>query len=539
MLVVVTVYRPALITQLYHTIDPPHNATPTRSDGTQAKRRKMSDSLSTLVRATGHGAHLARVQALQVLIMLVDRHWDDVHLEAQLDIRQTVLSFLDEDEPNIQSWALIGISALVAKTSTDTAVAQDLALPTSSAQVHRHQSEATEYARAWSHAIRKSSLATVSRSACHAANAILLSNKIDPSIVLKDIGSLLRNIDIQGPPYPHDSVCALINEAVCVARKDVRLYSMNLEEKVISWAAKWNAVEGTRGKGRADQHAPADILPLLCNVTHLANTVIAHPTTLDLLPDCAIVDRILEEQRTHPIRQFTLFGMIADMRPAPQSIPSPATSEVAQIIEQAAFLEGGARRVSDILGLMLDDFCRQWPSNKTELGARPAIQPDRCRRTVDAVVLALAYQATLQLNGIRTDSNVLQSSTRLLELIVPLLKSTTYDIPAHHLMWKGLEPLVQMTVSSQVVWPVLLRPNAHSGIRRDMLKREMDQDNLTEGGYQQQDALLTALWNLPGVSQLLSQTSISLIYIAFRFLEDTVRACISPFEGVRSYSDAQ
>jgi len=310
---------------------------------------------------------------------------------------------------------------------------------------------------------------------------------------------MLKNIDIQGPPYPYDSVCALIDESICITRQDVRLYSMNLEDKVISWFAKWNAVEGTRGKGRVDQHAPADILPVLCNVAHLTCHNVSAPSTLDLLPDCAIVDRILEEQRTCPIRQFTLFGKIPELPRTPATTKLDVRNVAVQSIDNAAFLEGRARRVSDMIGVMIEDFCRQWPSAKTELEARPAIQPDRCRRTIDAMVVALSYQASLQLNGIRTDTGVLQSVSRLIEMVVPFLKSAAYDIPALHLMWKGLEPLVHLTAAAPSLWPVLLRPNSHSGVRQDMLRYQgnREDEEQAEGG---RDALLTALWNLPNVS---------------------------------------
>jgi ataxia telangiectasia mutated family protein len=487
-------------TQLYHTIDPPNAVTPSRGDSTQSKRRKISDPLTNLIAATRHGAYGTRLQALQTIIFLVDQHWEDVHLELQTDIRQQMIALLDEDEPSLQSWAFIGIATLATLPARPASASDLEAMIPSPVTQARALSAETDFARAWTYAIQKTGLVGVYRSACLAAHSLLKYAKVDSTIAIKDIGFVLEGVDIRGPPFPLDSACALLDEMLTLARQDVRLYSIGLEAKVVSWFAKWNAVEGMRGKGRIDQHFLSDILPLLCNSAHLQSPVFYQPSTLDFLPDCAIVDRVLEEERTQPIRQFSLYGTISDTRDIVS--PSRAIMALPEVdLSSAAFLDGLPRRISDTITSFVETFCQTWPA-QVEGEARPAIPADRCRRTVDMLVLAINFQATLQANSIRSDSTCIQASLRLLDLLLPVLKSSGYDVISQHLMWKGLEPLIYSIVPpTPSVWPILLRPNEMSGVRKDILPKggELAAEK-SEEERAREDDFLVLLWEVADVS---------------------------------------
>ena len=412
---------------------------------------------------------------MQVLVVLAERHWADIKPESRVEIRQAIIALLDEDSPALQSWAFIGVATLAALTP---------GTPSSD--------ETADFARAWSHAARKASYATISRPACHAAHALLTYGKVDPTTVIRDIQSLLQSVDIQGPPYPFDSVCALLNTFLSHARQDVRLYSMQLEDKVISWLDKWNALEGSQGKNRLDEQCPADVLPLLCNVAHLRPSQLASVSVSDLLPEGAIVERMLEEERTKPIREFLLRGTFDDAqdKPSDQSTIPPA-----KIIEEpSAFLEGRARRVSDILTSLLASFHDDWPADTLSNSARPAISPDRARRAIDMIVLAMGYQATLRLNDIVHAENCVQMAVKLLDKVASSLSSKAYDVSAQKLMWGGFEPLVHVQFKDLPIWPVFLKPDEQSGIRQDLLPPPTQFQ-----GEHSIDPLTTTIWNLPNV----------------------------------------
>ena len=435
------------------------------------------------------GSFLGRTHALQVMIFIVDRHWQDLDLSIQNEIREKLLALLEDDNVELQSWAFVGISTLASLPSTPEGSGSD----TSSTLKDPSRQEGSEFERAWQFARRKSSLPAVSRAACHAAHSILINGKIDTLTAVRDLGSLLQSVDIQGPPYPHDSVCALLDQAIRIARQDVRLYAMKLEERVISWFIKWNVSDGARGKGRLDQNAPADFCNLLTTACHLDSPRIPRPRTYEFLPDCAIVDRVLEEHQTEPIRQFTLYGRVVE--PPPILVKK---QEVAEVVEDSGlFLEGRPKRVSDTIAAFIRAFDADWPTSSSSAEARPAIPPERCRRTIDLIVLALLFQAILQRNGIRPDTTCLGDVAALLDRILPTLRSSSYDTPALHLMWKGFEPLVASPIGDDTLWPVLLKPNALSGVRRDLLKRPEEEKEGQTNDYEQ---LLSSLWKMSGVS---------------------------------------
>ncbi len=68
---------------------------------------------------------------------------------------------------------------------------------------------------------------------------------------------LLKQLDVQGPPYPSDSICRLLVAALELSRSDFGLYSLNLEDKVIGWLERWDPLEGSKAKVRVDCGAVA------------------------------------------------------------------------------------------------------------------------------------------------------------------------------------------------------------------------------------------------------------------------------------------
>lgn len=458
----------------------------------------MSDSLSSLTHATSFGPTSARIHALQVLIFTMDRHWNDIHLEGQTSIRQNVVGLLEEEDTNLQNWAFVATAMLATLPSTDTSAGSTITPASPPARTVRALGSTDDLTKAWSHAMRKITLAPLSRSACHAANALLLHGKIDLTSTVRDLGNLLRSIDIQGPSYPHDSVCTLIGSAIRIARQDVRLYALNLEDKVISWLSKWNALEGTRGKGRLDQHSPSDILHLICEILHLPSPTFDTPSTIDFLPDCAIVERVLEEDRTNPMRRFTLYGKITELKRNSPTKAAPIKSTESDA--GSAFLHGRPQRISRVVKDLIDSFARDWPTVQSGSEARPAMPPDRCRRTIDLIVLALAYNATLHINGIRADNESLQAASSLMDRVIPLMTLSAYDIPSQHLMWKGLQPLIKVASTSTNLWPVLLKPNSLSGIRKDLLPPGEEEAEDHAVLAEVEDRLLTTIWNFETVT---------------------------------------
>lgn len=220
----------------------------------------------------------------------------------------------------------------------------------------------------------------------------------------------------------------------------------------------------------------------------------------ECLPDCAIVDRQLEEARTDSIRRFVLHGEVPKVttKRSPSS-PQSHTSEPAGSLN---FLEGRPRRVSSMLCRQLEAVVDDWQPSENAATASP---PERLRKTIDIVILALAFQASLQQGAYQPDQECLELCGRLLKVIQPYLASTVYPIPGQNLIWRGFAPLVQTYRTASETWPIMLKPDAPSGIRPDLLPPSGysvgGRDDEELAGSEQFTALQGQIWALPSVSR--------------------------------------
>ncbi|OCF35599.1 hypothetical protein I316_02654 [Kwoniella heveanensis BCC8398] len=444
-------------------------STPSR-EGPSAKRRRITNALTALISSTEIGPPRTRLLALHILIFFVDRHFTQIHLEAQKDIRRTMIELLSDDDESLQSWAFIGLSILALISHEQIAVNDDsptslLDSPSSTSAIRAL--EQSDWSKVWTYALRKASIANTCRTACHAAGALLLCAKIDSAQSIKDIHALLQNVDIQGPVFPYDSVCTFLSLTLDMARSDVRLYSLELENKVLAWFEKCDLLEGPRGTGRLEQTTPADVLKLFNSMARSRHLALSSITTEEILPDAAIIDRMLEEARTKPIRDFLLYGSFPSSPTTGYSTNGSAeavSSAVPTSSDSLAYLEGRPRRVSAYLNASLMN-----QTTSMEALIDSAIPSERIRRNIDLIVLTLSFQASLQLNGYMPAADCIYSAVRLLGLVTPSLASTGQAIPSRHLIWQALEPLVYSPIGVEDGWPILIKPDVQSGIRQDLL----------------------------------------------------------------------
>ncbi|WVQ93187.1 hypothetical protein IAU59_000251 [Kwoniella sp. CBS 9459] len=450
---------------LSHTVP----STPSR-EGPNSKRRRITNALTSLVAATDTGPQKARHLALQVLIFFNDKHFGQIHSEAQKDIRRTLIDLLGDDDELLQSWAFIGLGSLATISHEQIAANSESSsniLESPSDTSTLRDTEQSDWRKVWTYALRKASIVNTCRAACHAATTLLRLGKIDQAQATKDIHTFLQDVDVQGPIFPYDSVCAFLSLVLDTARSDVRLYSLELENKVLIWLEKCDLMEGPRGAGRLEQSIPADVLRIFDSISRFQHHALSTITTEEILPDAAIVDHILGEARTRHIRNFLLYGGFPSSTPAdPIDVSSAAGEQTAANAssDSLAYLEGRPRRISTHLNSTLKT---QAASLEGLIGS--AIPPERIRRSIDLIVLALSFQASLQLNGLMPDADCIHSAVRLLELVTPSLSAPGTAIPSQHLIWRGLDPLVHSRVIKEEEWPILIKPDIQSGIRQDLL----------------------------------------------------------------------
>jgi ataxia telangiectasia mutated family protein len=218
------------------------------------KRRRLEDTLAAIISQLESGPFNSRLLALQMLVFVIGRSWVSLAEDARASMRRALLEHLDDEHLGIQSWSFVGMAIFARRQTFQSGSSQSMI---------SGNTTTSDWERAWSHSIRKVSQATLCRAACHLADTLLGLSLIDATRAGKDISSVLRHIEIQGPSYPFDSVCAFLTNTIKFARGDVRLYSLNLEDKIVAWWDKWSAVEGSRGKARMDPQTTTDLLKLL------------------------------------------------------------------------------------------------------------------------------------------------------------------------------------------------------------------------------------------------------------------------------------
>lgn len=440
---------------------------------------------------------------MQILTFFIDRYHHRLHLEAQADIRRALLDLLDQDDAGLQSWAMIAFSHLAtASTSSSllTTSTEHINLgspPHASSGVTPAQ---TQWDRVWAHATRKIATSSLSRAACHTATSLLHCGLTNTSRHTDDIRGILQNIEIQGPPSPFDSVCAFLSAAITIARNDASLYQMGLEDRIISWLTKWSILESLKSKSRMEQSSASDIYRLLCDLAWLSPLHMAEIETGEMLPDCAIVDRLIEEHDTRALRRFILaaeYPTRSDGRPpTTHSEPTATSNESRNILPKASLggIEARPGRIVAYLTKSLDALSQDWSTSDTTILIQA---PERVRKTLDFVVVASAFVTTLQATSVHVDGTCAQSIIHLLSKIRPSLVSSSHSTPGQHLMWAAFRPFANVIPQNPATWPILLNASAESsGIRQALLHKH---EQVSPEGLSAGDQLQRLVWKDPTV----------------------------------------
>jgi len=358
--------------------------------------------------------------------------------------------------------------------------------------------EETPWTRVWAHVTRKIATAALSRAACHTATCLLSCGLANTPKHISDIRTVLANIEIQGPSYPYDSVCAFLCAAVTIARNDATLYQQKLEDRVMGWLMKWSVVDGAKGRARMDQYSAADIYRLVCEVSGISPLYMTDLEAADVLPDCAIVDRLIEEHNTRPLRRLIIHAEFPDKAEQNTTSSTPITAPPLIMGGTQHSLEGVQGRPGLVLSFLtrsIEALSTDWPTAEDTAFA----PPERVRKALDMVIAASAYLVTLQASGTHVEPTCIQAIIHLIGKIRLSLASSSHTIPGQHLMWTAFKPLSTASSHRPATWPILLDASSElSGIRRVLFDQGGDGD--VEGGSESIEHLQKLIWGEPTVS---------------------------------------
>jgi serine-protein kinase ATM len=468
--------------QLYILSESTHTGQSSGSAKSGGKRIRRDNPIASLLTdIQTHPNPNVRTFRLQTLLFFIDRHWSILHDGLKQDVLSNLAQLVSHDDTALQSWAFMCLAAIAHDNATSP--------PSTSSQLQTHPTQTSTFSlpvsrsdnvwdQIWTQAIRRTSVSTVCRTASHLAHVLLThaSSFLPPHRVLAEIEAFAKDLDVQGPTFPYDSVCMFLTLCLKVANQDVRLYRMQLEDKVITWLTEsWRVAEeateskGQRGriKSRMPNHTVSDVLLVLESICGLAkrSNVICRRT----LPEGVVADVMTEHSRTAVIRDYLLYAHLPHFQPQEQFPRSSfahdrVASGTGGDLSQSTSRE---RRISFFLLKSLECLADEWENGDN--GGQ--ITAERARRGLDFAVLTLYFESVLQLNGTRSNRRTIQAACRFIGLATPLLREKMWTFEERRLLLSGLETLIAIDeeVSSEDWEEAIVAPTDYTGIRRQVL----------------------------------------------------------------------
>jgi hypothetical protein len=491
------------------------------------KRRKLQNPLESLLSDLASSSVIPNQRAirLQTLLFLIDRHWMKLYKLQREQIGEVLLEVVSRVASGEEVWALLCFAAIAA----------------SEPEIGSQSAAKMEWTTFWMHALRKSTSVSlqIARTASHVVHCLLYWHRIDDQRVLNDVESFIKEFKndsgdtgepggygtgasssrspLSGtgvtPPWPSESICAMLVTFIRIISSDVRLSRLRLEESIISWLegclARSLTISGIpstdprrilrggiggRIASRPEVHAnPQDLLALLQAICDLPKRPQVHCSIP--LPDHDLVRTIVHYHEQDILRTFILAAELPSLISDKTMVKSSASNatqtdgDTFTLASSTGAIAGGfipavrEAKVSRMLELVLGVLWNELKLGDLEDGAnitdtntisKPAL--DKVRIVSDIVVLALAFEGSLDVNGTRPNGSVIEAASRLLDSMIPWRQ---IGIDTTGWWWGdtqwgkvlgGLEPLVwsdfEEDLSTSGPDSVILRPNSLSGIRR-------------------------------------------------------------------------
>ncbi|KAG8896941.1 Ubiquitin fusion degradation protein 4, partial [Tulasnella sp. 408] len=233
---------------------------PTPRKAKKRPRLQVPEPVGDLIRrCTRPTTPEVRYYSLQVALFVIDRHWTSLTESDRIDVVNELTLALGAEDVTTQSLSFLCLAAIAALSSPD-----DHKLSEDKGQV-------IDWNSLWEKGIRNAGVLSVCRAAIHMLHMILRRRLVERTQMLKDIVRLLKDVAVQGPAQPSDSVCSFFTEALQLAGRDMRLHQLNLGDNVLAWLSDCWSVGPLHGsKGRLlRSYTVKDMLSLLeaiCNL---------------------------------------------------------------------------------------------------------------------------------------------------------------------------------------------------------------------------------------------------------------------------------
>ncbi|GAA5948981.1 hypothetical protein JCM3765_003976 [Sporobolomyces pararoseus] len=501
------------------------------SDNARGKRRKVEDPLSLLLDSITDSTQPTNVAVsrLQLLLFLVDRNWQSLDNEATRRILSATVQLLSSTiDPQIQSWNLLVVAAI---SKNGLLLTENLDLPESNRLQTKsgEQSQSSAWDQVWSLVLRKVAIVETCRPACHAANVLLAFDRISPPAVAEAIETFARDLEIQGPNFPSDSVCLFLEWCLAVSTSDAQLFRLQFPDKLLSWlTSSWRPLEGVsrlhsfgQPRPHADPLSPSGLVLLVARLTHSFLTLaFAEPT---YVPDSAVANQSLDLSETARVRDF----MEARVPRLRRDSDSDASYRTPSSVSAVGGGGGGnteeaeqtrQRRVSAWLAKTLEGFVQEG-----ELGGETywtSMSLDLARRHLDLATTTLNIEGLFSLSSSSSSSNrpqtpAIRHANTVITRLAPTLALKKWRPAERTCLMQGLDLLfAPMKRLVDIEYPVFLEAGPASDIPQDSIPslgktRSPSISDLDSSRF----LLLRSIWKTPSTRETLEELLSALRFI--------------------------
>ncbi|GAA5876129.1 hypothetical protein JCM3774_003506 [Rhodotorula dairenensis] len=438
----------------------------------RGKRRRLEDPLSALLDSLAEPTTPSNVVAfrLQILLFLVDRHWQTLTAEARIRIADALVPLLSLSDVQAQRWTCL-LAAAVVHARLDAAPTPERRSQTVSA---------SRWDQVWHLALRKLGVSEVARSAAHLANVLLAHDQIGTAVLSDSIESFVKDLDVQTAYFPSDSVCLFFEWCMAIAASDARLAYLKAHDKMSAWLTTgWAALDGIHRLHAFGQHRPhADPLSvsgltgLVGRVTGISTVVISPESYL--VPDCSIATMAIELSETARIRDY-----INAKVPSYTRDGGPPTSDFRLRAPANYDAVGGApedlghTRPRKICAWLLKTLAslRQAANGNEQYWSSMTVE--QARRHLDFACLALQIEGVFAANDIPPNRRLSREAVDLVVHLAPVLTLKRWTPSDRARILEALSPiLVSRPRNVQAVeYPVLVDPGIASDISTRLLPK--------------------------------------------------------------------
>ncbi|KAA1082387.1 Serine/threonine-protein kinase tel1 [Puccinia graminis f. sp. tritici] len=449
-----------------------------RGPETPSKRRKVESELEIFLQDIQPGSlSAAVVHRIQLLTVTVDLHWENLDNSSRQKIIERVIGLLQSDDPVVVSWAFIFFGN----------TAHCIAPPGNSSSSYQETPPSDSWGpniehwkQIWSYAIHRTANPTCSRSASYAAFCILVTHQLPVHATHEAIHGFLRDLDVQGPPFPYDSVCMLISECLALASEDIQLSAYALEENVLRWLNKtWPEVDRSTatcnliGGGSAQRNRRAltagfdseAVFQLLVSIAKLPE--ISLPTPMQLPPDCATTEVFAYLQTTQSTRSSIFPGIQHHL----SRYDADHSSEPRNVRARLSVHDSSSRcnsklEIMAILRRSMERISQEFDQKNVEQ-TLSAVSCSHLQMIIKMLIIVILFQASCQASDSSFDSEIIKFIVSVFDVTIQLVGSSKWSPPERAQLLACVEPIILPSVnrSATVSCDGLARPGVASGIR--------------------------------------------------------------------------